>query len=132
MSSPLLVQGRKRPLFCSVPCMPTSHSITSVCGAAVEPLSTLGSGGCLQDGDSSQALDGRSFYEKREMQISGWNRLFSESREQPRSFQMLDSKRLSGGVRAADNIGYLPSLADHIILSFPSGPPGAVRNPQML
>lgn len=64
VSSPLLVQGWKRPLFCSVPCMPTSHSITSVCGAAVEPLSTLGSGGCLQDGDSSQALDGRSFYER--------------------------------------------------------------------
>ena len=79
--SPLLVRGWKRPLFGSVPCMPTSHSITSVHRVAVEPLSTLGSGGCLQDVDSSQASDGRSVYEKREMQINGWNGLFSESRE---------------------------------------------------
>lgn len=112
--------------------MPTSRSITFVRGAAVEPLSALGSGGCLLEDESSQASDGKSFYEKREMQMNGWNRLFSESRKQPRSFEMLDPKRLSSGVKVADNISYLPSLRRHVLMSFLSGLPGAVINPQML
>ena len=40
----------------------------------------------------------RSFYEKRKMQMNGWNGLFSESQRTARSFQMLDSECLSGGV----------------------------------
>ena len=85
----------------------------------------------LED-ESSQASDGKSFYEKREMQMNGWNRLFSESREQPRSFQMLDPKRLSSGLKVADSVGYLPTLRRHVLMSFLSGLPGVVINPQML
>lgn len=77
-------------------------------------------------------LQMRSFYEKRKVQMNGWNGLFSESQRTARSFQMLDSERLSGGVRVADNIGYLPSLRHHVLTGFLSGPPGAVINPQML
>ena len=129
--APLLVQRRNRPLLCSAPRMPTSHSITFVRGAAVEPLLALGSGGCLLDDESSQASDEE--FPWKEKNADEWlERTIFWVQRTARSFQMLDSERLSGGVRVADNIGYLPSLRHHILTGFLSGPPGAVINPQML